>query len=282
MSTTKLLLVGDHHQLPSVGAGSVLRELLQSGAIPATKLDIVHRQAMTSRINLNAHSILQNKGAGLLYGSDFSFVAKESPIEAAEYVKKFYCDSVRRLRANGMTNAADEVQIMRIRGVCGTNALNKEIQDTLNPASPNKPEVAVGLKRFRINDKVMQTKNKADISNGDIGRIRHIEKSCNGEYEVHIDFGNGRKAVYGSEEMTSIDLAYATTIHKSQGSEYPTVIIPILNEAHIMLQRNLIYTAITRAKDKVVIVGQREAFFKAIHRVEVDKRNTVLGQLIAG
>jgi len=114
-----------------------------------------------------------------------------------------------------------------------------------------------------------------------IGRIRKILHGGNGEYEVHIDFSGGRKVVYELEEMASIDLAYAMTIHKSQGSEYPVVIIPILNEASIMLQRNLIYTAITRAKEKVVIVGQKEAFFRAIHRVEESKRNTVLGMLIA-
>ena len=182
------------------------------------------------------------------------------------------------------TYAADEVQIlspMRIRGRCGTDALNKEIQDSLNPASPDKPEVVVGFKRFRLFDKVMQTKNKGEVSNGDIGRIRNITKDKNGGCEVLIDFGGGRIAEYGSDEMASIDLAYATTIHKSQGSEYPVVVIPILNEASIMLQRNLIYTAITRAKDKVIIVGQKQAFFRAIHKVDVAKRNTMLGHLIA-
>jgi len=127
----------------------------------------------------------------------------------------------------------------------------------------------------------MQTKNNGDISNGDIGRIRKITKERNGNYEVQIDFGDGRIAMYGADEMATIDLAYATTIHKSQGSEYPVVIIPILNEAYIMLQRNLIYTAITRAKEKVIIVGQRDAFFKAIHKVDVSMRNTILGELIA-
>jgi exodeoxyribonuclease V alpha subunit len=128
----------------------------------------------------------------------------------------------------------------------------------------------------------MQTKNNGEISNGDIGRIHGIEKGRDGDYEVQIDFGGDRRAVYGPEEMQSIDLAYATTIHKSQGSEYPVVIIPILNEANIMLQRNLIYTAITRATEKAIIVGQKEAFFRAIHRADAVKRNTVLGQLIAG
>lgn len=282
--TTKLLLVGDDNQLPSVGAGNVLRELLQCGAIPVTKLDVVHRQAQTSRINLNAHAILQNKGAGLMYGADFDFVDTKNPTEAAEYVKKLYYDSIRRQKANGKSYGADGVQIlapMRIRGTCGTNALNKEIQSTLNPSSPDKPEIAVGFKRFRLFDKVMQTKNNGEISNGDIGRIKRIEKSASG-CEVHIDFGGGRKAVYSADEMESVDLAYATTIHKSQGSEYPIVIIPILNEAYIMLQRNLIYTAITRAREKVIIVGQREAFFKAIHKADVAKRNTRLAELIAG
>ena len=246
-SRTKLLLVGDHNQLPSVGAGNVLRELLQCGAIPVTKLNIVHRQAQTSRININAHAILQNKGAGLMYGADFDFVDTKNPIEAAEYVKTFYCNSVKQLKQDGQSYAADVVQIlspMRVKGICGTNALNKEIQDMLNPALADKSEIVVGFKRFRLYDKIMQTKNK--------------------------------------EEMATIDLAYATTIHKSQGSEYPVVIIPILNEAHVMLQRNLIYTAITRAKEKVIIVGQKEAFFRAIHKVDVIKRNSILGELIAG
>jgi len=283
-NATSLLLVGDHHQLPSVGAGNVLRELLQCGAIPVTKLDVVHRQAMTSRININAHAILQNKASGLLYGADFDFVDTKNPTEAAAYVKNIYYSHIKQLQASGQLHAADEVQIlspMRVKGICGTNALNKDIQDTLNPASANKPEIVVGFKRFRLHDKVMQTKNKREISNGDIGRIQRIGKDRNGQYEVLIDFGDGRTAVYGLGGMDSIDLAYAMTIHKSQGSEYPVVIIPILNEANIMLQRNLIYTAITRAKEKVIIVGQKEAFFRAIRRVEESRRNTVLGQLIA-
>ena len=282
--TTKLLFVGDHNQLPSVGAGNVLRELLQCGAIPVTKLDVVHRQAQTSRINLNAHAILQNKGAGLMYGDDFDFVDASNPAEAAKYVKNLYYKSIRKLQESGEALAADSVQIlspMRIKGMCGTDALNKEIQQTLNPPSASKTEISVGFKRFRLHDKVMQTKNNGEISNGDIGRIRKIDKDQTSSYQVLIDFGGGRIAEYGPDEMVSIDLAYATTIHKSQGSEYPVVIIPILNEAYIMLQRNLIYTAITRARNKVIIVGQKDAFFTAIHKSDVAKRNTILGQLIA-
>ena len=282
--STKLLLVGDHNQLPSVGAGNVLRELLQCGAIPVTKLDVVHRQAMTSRINLNAHAILQNKASGLLYGADFEFVDAKNPDEAAAHVKKLYCDFIEQLRQSGQSYAADDVQIlspMRVKGRCGTDVLNKEIQDTLNPASADKPEIVVGFKRFRLHDKIMQTKNSGEISNGDIGRIRQIVKERNGGYEVQIDFGGDRKVAYGADDMANIDLAYATTIHKSQGSEYPIVIIPILSEASIMLQRNLIYTAITRAKEKVILVGQKQAFYRAIHKADIANRNTLLAYRIA-
>jgi len=283
-SSTKVLFVGDQHQLPSVGAGNVLREFLQCGVIPVTKLNVVHRQAHTSRINLNAHAILQNKGAGLMYGADFEFVDIKDPTEAAEYVKNLYYNSVMQLRESGRSHAEDDIQIlspMRIKGICGANALNKDIQEIINPASVDKPEIVIGFMRFRLQDKVMQTKNNGDISNGDIGRIRQVTKNRDGGYEVLIDFGEDRKVVYGPDEMLSIDLAYTTTIHKSQGSEYPTVIIPILNEAYIMLQRNLIYTAITRAKEKVIIVGQKQAFFRAIHKADIANRNTMLGYLIA-
>jgi len=284
---TKLLLVGDCHQLPSVGAGNVLRDLLNCGAIPSAKLNIVHRQAKTSRINLNAHAILKNRAAGLMYGADFEFVSAKNPAEAAEIVKDIYCEYARISQSQvdgGPSHAIDEVQILsplRAKGICGANALNKEIQGIINPTSPDKPEVIAGYKQFRINDRVMQTKNGGEISNGDIGRIVQIVNGENGGYKVQIDFGDGRIAMYGVNEMQSIDLAYAITIHKSQGSEYAVVIIPILNEASIMLQRNLVYTAITRAREKVIIVGQRDAFFKAIHRADVAKRNTRLAELIA-
>ena len=218
-----------------------------------------------------------------MYGADFEFVPAKNPTEAAEIVKSLYCGYVRRLKVNGKSIMVDDVQIlspMRKRGACSTNALNKEIQSALNPASPEMPEVIVGIQHFRLGDRVMQTKNSGEVSNGDIGRICGIDIGRDEEYSVLIDFGHGRTATYGPEDMMTIELAYACTIHKSQGSEYPVVIIPILNEAGIMLQCNLIYTAITRAKEKVIIVGQKEALFRAIHRMDEAKRNTVLGRLI--
>ena len=273
---TKLLLVGDYDQLPSVGAGNVFREMILCGEVPVTRLDMVYRQANTSRIHLNAHSILQNRPSGLLYGADFGFIDAESSEEAAEIIKTCYFSEIKE-------HGADGVQIlspMRSRGHCASDKLNKEIQAALNPKAVNKPEITVNFKTFRLFDKVMQTRNNGEISNGDVGRIRKIEKDANGDIFVAIDFGGDRKAVYSAEDMESVNLAYAATIHKSQGSEYPVVIIPMLMDAFIMLQRNLIYTAITRAKGKVIIVGQKKAFFTAIHKTDTEQRNTVLGELI--
>jgi len=236
--------------------------------------------ALTSRISLNAHAILQNKTAGLIYGVDFEFVDVKNPNEAAECVENLYCGYVRQpqthqqqCRSNPQFGAkpfsVDDVQIlspMRKWGVCSTDALNKEIQNAINPASLDKPEIVIGSKRFRLQDKVMQTKNKSEISNGDIGYIRQISKAG-----AQIDFGYGRCVVYGTEEMASIDLAYAVAIHKSQGSEYPVVIIPILNDA-----------GITRTREKVIIAGQRRAFSRVIYQTDVAMGNAALAQLILG
>jgi len=178
----------------------------------------------------------------------------------------------------------DEVQILspiRKKGRCGVNQLNKEIQKALNPQTEAKLEIFVGDTKFRPFDKITQLRNFGELSNGDVGRIRKIVKGKGEDYQVIIDFGNGRIVAYGSEEMEFIDLAYATTIHKSQGSEYQVVIIPLLSEATKMLQRNLIYTAITRAKTRVVIVGEKAALYRSIHKTDTVRRNTVLGHLIA-
>jgi len=279
---TRVVFVGDDNQLPSVGAGNVLRELLLCGVVPVTKLNVVHRQAQTSRINTNAHTILNN-GSSLIYGADFQLVETETPEEAAEQVKEIYLSATKQQGDNGKAYGVNGVQIlapMRAKGKCCTEFLNKEIQEILNPKTEGKPEITVGFKKFRLFDKVMQTKNKDDVSNGDVGRIHSITKDKGGDYQVTIDFGGERRAVYNLEEMETVDLAYATTIHKSQGSEYPIVIIPVLTEAFILLQRNLIYTAITRAKTKVILIGQKKALYMAIHKAEMAHRNTVLGNLV--
>jgi len=282
--TTRLVMVGDYNQLPSVGAGNVFRELILCGEIPVTKLDVVHRQAQTSRINLNAHLILEGE-TSLLYGaSDFDFVPVETAVEAATMAKTLFYQHIKQVNhLTGKPYGANNVQIlspMRSKGRCSVYELNTEIQEAINPKSDDCKEVVVGSRPFRLYDKVMETKNRDAVSNGDVGRIRKIERNGD-DYTVSIDFGGEKHVPYTLDEMVSIDLAYATTIHKSMGSEYPIVIIPILSEAYILLQRNLIYTAITRAKAKVILVGQMKYLFAAIHKSDTAARNTVLGELVS-
>jgi len=269
----KLVFVGDVAQLPSVGAGNVLRELINSKQIPVTRLNVVQRQAATSRINLNAMDILKNN-TNLAYGQDFIFI--ESDEDISDVVQKVFFEEIRQLKPNGKAYGVDGVQIlcpMRQKLKTSAELLNKEIQSSLNPKSNNE-EISVGFNTFRRYDKVMQTRNNGDVSNGDIGRIMMIEKGI-----CTIKFGDV-VVEYTSEDMESMVLAYATTIHKSQGSEYPVVIIPMHFSSFIMLKRNLIYTAITRAKSKVILIGQKKALFTAIHTADTARRNTVLGSLL--
>ena len=273
--SAQLLLVGDYNQLPSVGAGNVFRELIECGEVPVTVLDTVYRQANTSRIHLNAHSILQNT-AKLLYGSDFVFDDKADAEQTAERVKETF---LREVKEHGL----ERVQVLsplRARNACGVDKLNKELQELINPKVTGKPEMIVGYNRFRVGDKVMQMRNKDEVTNGDVGFVKAISKTAGSEPTCDIDFGDGRIISYPVEDMENVDLAYATTIHKSQGSEYDVVIMPMLMGFYVMLQRNLVYTAITRAKKKLIGVGEKKALFMAIHASKITERNTVLGKLI--
>lgn len=270
-----VILVGDPDQLPSVGPGKVLRELIGTGIIPVTCLDTVFRQAENSRIALNAQKVNAGK-TDLLYGSDFEFINANSEDETLEHIKRLYSSTVE-------SGGIDSVQILsprRTKSITGTEALNEELQDLINPASTAKPEITFGRRVFRLNDKVIQTKNSGNISNGDIGYIRKIYQDEDGEPKLDIEFSGDRTASYGREEFSIIDLAYALTIHKSQGTEFGTIIVPLLKRYYTMLQRNLVYTGITRAKKKVIIVGQRAAMFMAIHESKVDDRNSMLGERI--
>ena len=277
MKNTKVLLVGDADQLPSVGPGNVFRELINCSRIPVTKLDVVFRQAETSRIAINAHEINKNS-TNLLYGPDFELKHCDNDAEASDIIKTLYMQEVEE---NGIEN----VQILapfRVRGESSSGGLNTALHKLINPPQPGAAEFKVGKRVFRFGDKVMQTKNKGDISNGDIGFIMAIAKDDDGVPVLKIQFSDERVVLYHSEDMDTIEHAYAMTIHKSQGSEYDTVIIPILSSFYIMLRRNLIYTAITRAKKKVVLVGEQKALFMAIHKNDTDKRNTLLAQRIIG
>ena len=271
---TKLLLLGDVDQLESVGAGNVFAELIGSGIVPVTVLDEIFRQSKDSLIAYNAKFI--NEGnTKLYYGQDFVFMASNNQAEAAERIVARYC---REIEESGI----DRVQILspfRSDGAASAEQLNEAIREVVNPFRSAEEEIKIGVKVFRVNDRIMQTKNTAKVSNGDLGFIRYIKNDEDGT-RVGLDFGVGRELEYGIEDMVNLDLAYATTIHKAMGSEYDTVIMPLLKAHTVMLYRNLLYTGITRAKKRVVLIGQKQVLFMAIHRNEIGKRNTLLGERI--
>ncbi|MCM1305651.1 MAG: AAA family ATPase, partial [Butyrivibrio sp.] len=269
---SRLVLVGDADQLPSVGPGAVLGELIASGCIPVVRLDHVFRQKEGSRIAANAKQI-RHGNASLEYGEDFQFVECADLEESARLIRKLYLQEVAK-------HGVDHVALLspyRQKTETGVNALNEQIRDAVNPLRG--AEIASGNRKFRIGDKVMQVKNKDDVSNGDIGYIRNISKNGN-EAEIRIDFGDGRVKDYDAGGMELLDLGYASTIHKSQGSEYQTVIINIQKAHYIMLNRPLIYTAVTRGKKKVILVGEKKALHMAVKRTETEKRGTNLAARI--
>ncbi len=265
---TKVLLLGDADQLPSVGAGNVFRELINS-SIPTTKLDQIFRQGNNSLIPVNAH--LVNIGnTKLEYGSDFQFINAETAEETAKLIKELYINT-----PNLDINRIQILTPLKSKTKASSNELNKVIQEIVNPFNSSILEFKVGMRTFRVNDKVMQTKNKNDISNGDVGIIKNITK-----HSVVIEFSSNRIVDYDYENMGNIELAYAMTIHKSQGSEYDVVIIPILTCFYTMLKRNIIYTALTRGKTNVIFVGQKKALAMAIKKNDIDKRNTNLSLFV--
>lgn len=270
----QLILVGDADQLPSVGPGSVLYELLASGAVPAVKLDKVYRQSTGSRIALNA-SLIRHGTLALEYGPDFELIESGDFERSADILEEVYLQRVKEL---GMDNVI-LLSPYRTKTATGVNALNARLRDKLNPPSPAKPELPYGKRVFRQGDKVMQTQNVANISNGDIGVVTGILRTQD-ETTLYVDFGDGRTMEYAPNELDTLDLAYATTVHKSQGSEYDTVILSLQTAHYIMLRRPLLYTAITRAKRHVVIVGERKALVIAIGRVDAEKRGTMLAERI--
>lgn len=275
-ASTKVILVGDVDQLQSVGAGDVFRELINCGKIPVTVLNEIFRQKKDSLIAYNAKSINEDS-TNLYYGDDFVFLKCKTQEEAADIICRHFCEQVERY-------GIECVQVLspfRSEGLTAVDQLNRTIRELVNPADEDIPDLKIGSRFFRENDKVMQTKNNSKASNGDIGFIRKIAVDGKKELKVTIDFGSGRIVEYGLEEMANIELAYATTIHKAMGSEYDIVILPILRSHAIMLKRNLVYTAITRAKRRVILVGQKGMLFMAIHKSDTGQRNTLLGERIS-
>ena len=274
--TTRVVLVGDVDQLQSVGAGDVFRELIKCGLIPVTVLDQIFRQEAGSRIAINAKAINSNQ-TKLTYGDDFNFYKCRTQEQAVEIITKVFCDLVKK---HGIEN----VQILspqRVKGDAATNQLNPAIRELVNPYKEGTIDLKVGQNFFRIGDKVMQNKNNSKASNGDIGFIRDIGINEKSETVVTIEFAADRKEVYSMEDMKHIELAYATTVHKAMGSEYDIVIMPVIFSHYNMLKRNLVYTGITRAKNRVILVGQIPALCTAIKNNDTGSRNTALGERIA-
>lgn len=270
----QLLIVGDADQLPSVGAGNVLREMIRSEKVPTAVLDTIFRQASNSRIIINAHAINHND-THLQYGDDFQMLEVQNAEDAAQLVVKNYLQEVSQ---HGLEN----VQILspfRKRGAVASNALNETIRDLVNPASKRKMELKCGSRVFRVGDRIMQTANRNGVSNGDVGLITGMERADD-EVFVDIRLLDGRELRYSKDMMEDVEFSYCLTIHKSQGQEYPVIIVPLLKEHYIMLRRNLLYTAVTRAKAKVILIGQRQAVYIAIHKCDVGQRNTVLADRI--
>ena len=269
----RLVLVGDSDQLPSVGPGNVLADLIASDTIPVIRLDRVFRQAERSHIVDNAHRV--NSGYMPLAHSnpdesDFFFVARDDPEEAAEFAIDL---AARRIPERFGLDPVWDIQVLSPmhRGVLGVTRLNERLQAQLTPAGP---ELAVGWRRFRVGDKVMQIRNNydLDIFNGDLGQVEAIDFK---KRELRVRFDD-RLLVIPPDDLDDIVPAYACTIHKSQGSEYPAVVIVLHHQHHVMLQRNLLYTAITRGRRLVVIVGSKRALGRAVHNATVRTRHTLL------
>ena len=275
-----LLLVGDVDQLPSVGPGQVLADVIASGAVPTVRLSEIFRQAASSRIIVNAHRINAGRMPELARAgpeSDFHFVEAADPETAADRIVSLVKERIPR--RFGLDPIRD-VQVLcpMQRGGAGARALNLALQAALNPSG--EPRVERFGWVFAPGDKVMQLDNdyEREVFNGDVGLIRAVDPD---QGEVMVTF-DGREVVYGFGELDALAPAYAVTIHKSQGSEYPAVVIPVLTQHYTMLRRNLLYTGVTRGKRLVVLVGQRRALAIAVRDQAGTRRWTRLRELLAG
>lgn len=269
--TMRLVLVGDIDQLPSVGAGNVLRDIIESEAIPVTRLTRIFRQAQSSRIVMNAHAINQGYFPNIQNGkdTDFFFIRAEEPQDAVPQIVNLVKN--RLPKAYGRPVSDVQVLTPMRRSYCGSDNLNIELQKALNPMGVS---LSFGGTLYRSGDRVMQIRNNydKDVYNGDIGTISDVDLE---ENELLVSFGD-KVVTYEKSELDELVLAYATTIHKSQGSEYPIVVIPVFYSFFTLLQRNLIYTAITRAKKICVLIGQMKALGYAVKNLTVEQRNTKL------
>ena len=268
-----VVLVGDINQLPSVGAGNVLNDIIGSHVVPVVELNEIFRQARESRIIVNAHKI--NNGILPTFedhvpGNDFYFIQQEDPEKVLDIILELIKE---RIPKRFDLDPVHDIQVLTPmhKGLVGADNLNTTLQESLNPS---KTEIIRGNRNFRVNDKVMQIRNDYDkeVFNGDIGMIADIQPD---ENEITVTF-DGRHVVYEFYELDELVLAYAVSVHKSQGSEYPAVVMPVLSQHYILLQRNLIYTAVTRGRNLVVMVGAINALAMGIQNDKTQRRFTYL------
>ena len=276
--SSSVVWVGDTDQLPSVGAGSVLGDLIKSGAVPSTRLDLIFRQDATGLIVRNAHHVNAGEPLEIRRGeaSDFYFVSCREPEKCLRLVVEFMTERIPR--KFGM-NPLEDVQVLSPmrRNLLGTDNLNVELQKALNPRGD---ALVRGGTAFRAGDRVMQLRNNydKDVYNGDVGFVKSV---CPEERKMVVSF-DGRPVAYDGGDLDELVLAYAMTIHKSQGSEYPAVIVIMHTQHYVMLQRNLLYTAITRGKKLVLLIGVPYAVDRAIQTNAVRERRTSLAERLAG
>ena len=273
----RLILVGDIDQLPSVGAGNVLRDIIDSGQVPVIRLTRIFRQAQSSRIVMSAHAINQGRYPDTSNGkdTDFFFIRKDDPEQVAEEIVKLVKHRLPKAYNQPLSNI--QVLTPMQRSVVGAGNLNMLLQQAFNTSTLG---ISRGGINYKLGDRVMQIRNNYDknVFNGDIGIIEKVNME---DRTLCIRF-DGSLVEYEASELDEVTLAYATTIHKSQGSEYPIVVIPVLMTHFVMLQRNLIYTGITRAKKICVLIGQPKALAYAIRNLTVNKRNTKLKERLRG
>ena len=291
---TRLIMVGDRNQLPSVGPGSVLKDIIESKCFPVVRLNRIFRQATESDIVMNAHKINRGEHVTLDNKSrDFFFLKRED----ANVIISVVLTLIQKKLPKYVHAAQTDIQVLTPmrKGLLGVERLNEILQHYLNPPDPKKREREYGSSKFREGDKVMQVKNNYQIDwetrgaygipidkgqgifNGDMGIIREINTFAE---QMTIEFDDGKFVEYPFAQLEELELAYAVTVHKSQGSEYPAVIIPLLSGPQMLMNRNLLYTAVTRAKSCVTVVGSEAVFNQMIDNTFEQKRYTTLKERI--
>lgn len=267
---SRVVLVGDVDQLPSVGPGNVFRELIACKKIPVTVLDVSYRQKDNQLLLENAELINTGK-TRLKFGKEFRFIRTDSPKQTADCIVGLYRELAEKA-------GLEDVQVLspvKKQAVVGTQDINRLLQEAVNPGNGG-VEMSCGDVVFRKGDKVMQIKNTESVSNGDIGRVEDVWLGEDGKTELSVTYSEDRSQVYREEDIEMLVHAFAITVHKSQGCEYPVVIMPVLPAFYRMLKRNILYTAVTRASAAVYLVGSTASVVQAIHRSDVERRNTKL------